>query len=212
MIITGGMLISVEGIDGSGKSTLVRHLVMQLQTHGYLVVATKEPGGSLLGKRLRDIVQQQPVALMARAEYLLFAADRAQHMEEVVKPAMHAGAIVISDRMADSSLAYQGYGRGEDLEMINMINAWAMQGRKPDLTFYMKINPQEAINRLKKRTMLTAFEKEHTGFVQRLIKGFDAIFRDRTNVITLDATLPPKELSDIATNAVMQWIEERKHV
>ena len=210
MTITSGMLISIEGIDGSGKSTLVRHLAKQLQIYGCSVVTTKEPGGSSLGKLLREILQHQPVALMSRAEYLLFAADRAQHMDEVIKPALKSGAVVISDRMADSSLAYQGYGRGEDLAMINTINVWAMQESKPDLTFYMKIEPEEAIKRLKKRTTLTAFEKEQTGFVKRLIKGFDEIFRDRDNVITLDGTLPPKEIAENATQAVMQWATARE--
>jgi len=203
------MLISIEGIDGSGKSTLVRHLAKQLSTYGCSVVTTKEPGGSSLGKLLREILQHQPVALMSRAEYLLFAADRAQHMDEVVKPALKVGSIVISDRMADSSLAYQGYGRGEDLEMINIINTWAMQEHKPDLTFYMKIDPEEAIERLKKRTKLTAFEKEQTGFVRRLIKGFEKIFSDRNNVITLDGTLSPKELAEIATQELLRWVAAR---
>lgn len=206
MIITSGMLISVEGIDGSGKSTLVHHLAQQLQTCGCPVVATKEPGGSSLGKLLRNILQHRPVALMSRAEYLLFAADRAQHMDEVIKPALKAGSIVISDRMADSSLAYQGYGRGEDLTMITTINTWAMQEYKPDLTFYMKIEPQEAIKRLRTRRVLTVFEKEQTGFVERLITGFNEIFRNRDNVITLDGTLPPLEIADIATRAVIQWM------
>jgi dTMP kinase len=131
-------------------------------------------------------------------------------MDEIVQPALKAGAVVISDRMADSSLAYQGYGRGEDLTMINTINVWAMQECKPDLTFYMKIEPEEAIARLKKRTTLTAFEKEQTGFVRRLIKGFDEIFRDRDNVIMLDGTLSPKQVADIATKAVMKWMETKK--
>ena len=210
MTIVSGMLISIEGIDGSGKSTLVRHLAKQLQKYGCSVVTTKEPGGSSLGKLLREILQHQPVALMSRAEYLLFAADRAQHMDEVIKPALKAGAVVISDRMADSSLAYQGYGRGEDLAMINTINAWAMQESNPDPTFYMKIEQEEAIARLKKRTKLTAFEKEQTGFVKRLITGFDEIFRDRDNVIILDGTLPLKKIADIATSAVMRWTTARE--
>ena len=207
--ITSGMLISIEGIDGSGKSTLARHLNQQLQQSGCTVLTTKEPGGSSLGKLLREILQHQPVALMSKAEYLLFAADRAQHIEEVVKPALKSGSIVISDRMADSSLAYQGYGRGEDLAMIDLINAWVMQQSKPDLTFYMKVSPEEAIRRLKDRTTLTAFEKEQTGFVRRLITGFDEIFRYRNNVITIDGTLSCEQVVQIATKEVLQWIEKQ---
>ncbi len=93
--------------------------------------------------------------------------------------------------------------------MIDKINVWAMQQSKPDLTFYMKIEPDEAVIRLKKRQTLTAFEKEQTGFVQRLIIGFDEIFRDRDNVIIIDGILPPKQVVEIATKAVLQWIEKK---
>ncbi len=208
MAIMSGMLISVEGIDGSGKSTLVRRLAKNLEAQGCSGVATKGPGGSTWGRRLREITQHQSVA--SRAEYLLFAADRAQHMQEIIKPALKSGAIVISDRMADSSLAYQGYGRGEDLAMINTINTWAMQERKPNLTLYIKIEPEEGIKRLQNRTRLTVFEKEQIGFMQRVLAGFEEIFRNRDNVITLDGTLPPKELAESATQAVMQWASARE--
>src|ERR1700730_16197149 len=128
-----GMLIVIEGIDGAGKSTLAKSLADILTTQGNTVLLTKEPGGSQLGKQLRTILQNQPIPITPIAEYLLFAADRAQHIEQVVKPALERGAIVISDRMGDSSLAYQGYGRGIDKNNIRTVNQWAMQGLTPDL-------------------------------------------------------------------------------
>src|SRR3972149_5899470 len=124
------MLITLEGIDGSGKSTLAKKMADTLHN----VVLTKEPGGSALGKKLREILQMQPVPITPIAEFLLFAADRAQHFDEVVIPALEQNKIVISDRMADSSLVYQGYGRGINMENIKLVNKWVMQDITPDIT------------------------------------------------------------------------------
>src|SRR3990172_1551765 len=122
-----GLLITLEGIDGSGKSTLANAIVTALTTLGKHVVLTKEPGGTALRTELRAILQTQKNPVCDKAEFLLFAADRSQHFKELIVPALEQGQIVISDRMADSSLAYQGFGRGLDKEMISSINRWAMQ-------------------------------------------------------------------------------------
>src|SRR5690348_7272425 len=113
-----GMLITIEGIDGAGKSSLIQHLIPLLTPLVPAIKATKEPGGSQLGVELRRLLQYPTTPIAPRAEYLLFAADRAQHFHDVVIPALKEGALVISDRMSDSSLAYQGYGRGHDLTII----------------------------------------------------------------------------------------------
>lgn len=171
-----GKLITFEGIDGSGKSTLSKAVYEKLLNQGFSVLLTKEPGATEFGKTLRKMLQESEVKIDPKAEFLLFAADRAQHIEQVVLPALKAGKIVISDRMADSSLAYQGYGRNLDKEIINKVNSWAMQGLKPDLTIYIKIDYETAIGRIKKRDeKLTNFEKEKTEFFQRVIQGFDEI-------------------------------------
>jgi dTMP kinase len=200
-----GMLIVVEGIDGAGKSTLAHHLATKLESDGHQILLTKEPGGCMLGKQLRTILQTQPIPITPIAEYLLFAADRAQHIEEVIKPALARGTIIISDRMADSSLAYQGYGRGIDRDYIRTINAWAMQNIEPDIVFYLKINPQQAAKRLAQRPSITVFEKEHQSFVERLITGFETIFQHRRNVITIDGTLSPDAITTIAYKEINAW-------
>jgi dTMP kinase len=202
------MLIVIEGIDGAGKSTLAQGLAYKLTQEGYEVVLTKEPGGSLLGKQLREILQTQIIPITPVAEYLLFAADRAQHIKDVVQPALMRGAIVISDRMADSSLAYQGYGRGIDKENIRLVNEWAMQKMEPDIVFYLKMSAQDATQRIKKRTMLTTFEKENSAFVEQLIIGFDTIFADRSNVITIDGMLSPENVTSLAYKAVNLWQQQ----
>ena len=200
-----GRLIVIEGIDGAGKSTLAQSLVKKLTPNTHEVVLTKEPGGSQLGKKLRTLLQTKPVEINPIAEYLLFAADRAQHCAEIITPALARGATVISDRMNDSSVVYQGYGRGIDRQHIHEINTWAMQGITPDIILYLKIDTKTAIARMKKRGTLTAFEKEYVTYIGQLIHGFNNIYANRTNVITLNAALPPDILSAEAHIQVEAW-------
>ena len=201
-----GMLISIEGIDGSGKSTLAHDLTDALTKKGASVILTKEPGGSLLGKKLRDILQTQEQPITGMAEFLLFAADRAQHFHEVILPQLCKGTIIISDRMADSSLVYQGYGRGLDLEMIIKINTWVMRNIVPDLTLYVKVDLACAISRIKQRKTQTAFEKEQDSFIKQLMYGFDTVFKNRDNVITLDGTQERITVTNTALQAIEQWL------
>ena len=172
-----GILIAIEGIDGSGKTTLAHDLTTSLSEQHFSVVLTKEPGGSQVGKVLREILQAQQMPLTPKAEYLLFAADRAQHFEEVIIPALQNNSMVISDRLADSSVVYQGYGRGLDINMIKTVNHWAMNAIEPDLVFYLRISPEKARERLHKRKeTLTAFEQEQAtfgGVSQLLPRQFD---------------------------------------
>ncbi len=204
------MLICIEGIDGSGKSTLAQRLAQLLQKSGKTVLLTKEPGGSALGKQLRTILQTQPMPINPVSEFLLFAADRAQHVQEVIKPALAQGTIVITDRMGDSSLVYQGYGRGIDKQMIKQVNAWALQGITPDLTLYVKIDGTTAAQRVQNRGALSAFEKEQKEFVDRLITGFNELYQDRTDVITLDGTQTPDNVILTAGKALSQWMNQHR--
>lgn len=175
-----GILITLEGIDGSGKSSAAHALYTHLKVQ-YPALLTREPGGTHLGKLLRTLLQERTFDLDPKAEYLLFAADRAQHMQEIVLPALALGQIVISDRMADSSYAYQGYGRGVTPSMIHQINRWAMQEREPDLTIYVMISYDEARKRLGVRNeRTTVFEKEQNAFFERVANGFEAAFALRS--------------------------------
>ena len=200
------MLICIEGIDGSGKSTLAKQLAASLTKEGRQVVLTKEPGGSQLGRQLRPILQTQPMPINPISEFLLFAADRAQHVVEVIKPALAAGKIVITDRMGDSSVVYQGYGRGIDIKAIKQVNAWALQGIKPDVTLYVSIDSATAAMRIQQRTALTAFEKEQVDFVERLIAGFTELYHARTDVITIDGMQSPEKVTLSARKALTQWL------
>ena len=132
-----GLLCVLEGIDGSGKSSLLQSISAQLK-ESCPIITTKEPGGTNLGRHLRAIIQDQPTPLIASAEFLLFAADRAQHFSELIIPHLERNFIVLADRMADSSLVYQGHGKNLDISTLKMINQWAMQNIQPDIVFYVK--------------------------------------------------------------------------
>lgn len=206
-----GILVAIEGIDGSGKSTLAKNLSSMLSQTNHSVVTTKEPGGCDLGISLREILQTQTVPITPHAEFLMFAADRAQHITDIIKPALEQGSIVISDRMTDSSLVYQGYGRGLDIDMIQHINDWVMQGIKADITLYVSIDPETAFARIMKRKNLTAFEKQGSSFAHRLVNGFETIYKNRADVVTLSATDTPEHLTNLAYQSVEQWLKQKQN-
>ena len=200
-----GLLISLEGIDGSGKSSLATSLEKALTKNNLDVILTKEPGDTPLGKDLRKILHEEKEKTCDKAEYLLFAADRAQHFETLVIPALNDGKIVLSDRLADSSVAYQGYGRGLDINMIKSINQWAMASVEPDIVFYIKIDIETALPRIVKRgETLTSFETEKKLFWEKVSSGYDEMFKNRKNVVTLDGTKSIDELTKQATKYVLE--------
>jgi dTMP kinase len=206
-----GILIAIEGIDGSGKSTLARAITSLLSTQQLPIVLTKEPGGTELGASVRAMLQEKPVPISARTEFLLFAADRAQHMEQFVRPHLEKKYIVISDRMGDSSLVYQGYGRGLDKTMIKTINAWAMNNIQPDLIMYVKVDLGIALSRIIARNdKLTSFEQEKKEFFQRLIDGFDQIYATRTDVIHIDGNQSAQQCAHDAYTKIVDWVNKSK--
>jgi len=146
-----GKFITFEGIDGSGKSTQLRMLSGDLRGRGVDVITTHEPGGTPLGRRLREAFLETEETVAPMAELLLFAADRAQHVEFLIKPALTEGRIVISDRYADATFAYQGAGRGFPEETVNEIIRLATGGLKPDLTLFFDITVENAIKRMNER-------------------------------------------------------------
>jgi dTMP kinase len=207
-----GLLITFEGIDGSGKTSAAHALYAYLKDKRPTVL-TREPGGSEYGKTLRTLLQGRTFALDPKAEFLLFASDRAQHMQEVVLPALEQGNIVISDRMGDSSYAYQGYGRGVHPAMIHEVNSWAMQGREPDLTLYVMISFAEAKRRLGVRNeRATVFEQEQEAFFERVVQGFEAAFAQRSPehlVMRFDGHQTQEKLHVEIIRQVKEYIRQR---
>lgn len=202
------LLISIEGIDGCGKSTLARNLDEELTKKKYNLLLTKEPGGTELGETLRNILHARKAPIADKAEYLLFAAARAQHFNKVVIPALEENKIVISDRMADSSLVYQGYGRGLDKIFIKTVNEWCMYNIKPNIVIYIKLDVQTAFERIyKRKETLSAIEQEQKDFWERIINGFEDIFRNQPHVVTIDGTLSPEDMLNNTLKQIMPKLQ-----
>ena len=181
-----GRFITFEGIDGVGKSTQARMLVQSLTERGYDVLFTREPGGTVISEKIRELLLDCANHGMNQVtEVLLYAAARAQLVGELIKPALKEGKIVICDRYVDSSIAYQGYGRGLT-EIVKLVNMPAVQGVMPDLTFVMSLNPEDAQRRLKKREK-DRMEEEDEAFFERVKQGFDEIAMYEKRMVKIDA-------------------------
>jgi dTMP kinase len=147
--VNKGRLISFEGLDGAGKTTQIKLLEGWLDSQRIPYTSTREPGGTPLGKEIRQLLLERPeLAITPLAEALLFQADRAQHCEKIILPALEAGKLVITDRYIDASIAYQGYGRGVDKNFIKSLSTHATQGREPDLTILLDLNPRQVPARI----------------------------------------------------------------
>jgi dTMP kinase len=168
-----GLFITFEGGDGTGKSTQVRLLTQWLVEQGRRVVTTREPGGTEVGTALRDIVLHHRGEIDPRAEALLYAADRAQHIGTLVRPALECGDVVVQDRYIDSSVAYQGAGRVLDGSEINRISLWATGDLIPDLTVLLDLPGDVARARLaKEQKTFDRLENEHDDFHERVRSAF----------------------------------------
>ncbi len=186
-----GKFITFEGIDGSGKSTQLAMLAAKLRDAGYDVVTTREPGGTPLGVALRAAFLETDGPVAPMAELLSFAADRAQHVEHLIKPEVAAGKIVISDRYADATFAYQGAGRGFTKEQVNSVITLATGGLTPDLTLFFDITPDEAIRRMSDRTDATRnrMDDETAEFYTRVRQAYLGIAeREPERFIVLEAS------------------------
>jgi dTMP kinase len=168
-----GLFITVEGIDGSGKSTQIDLMKDYIQGKGFDVVLTREPGGTKISEKIRAIILDLENSEMgAITEMLLYAAARAQLVSEIIKPAIENGKIVICDRFIDSSYVYQGFGRGIDLDIIKNVNDEAMGGIVPNITFFFDVNPEIALKRRISATGMDRIEKEKMEFHFRVYSGY----------------------------------------
>lgn len=191
-----GRFITLEGGDGAGKTTQAELLEEWLRARGLEVVRTREPGGTSLGRQLRELLLHGNEPIDPRAEALLYAADRAQHVAQVVRPALERGAIVVQDRYIDSSLAYQGAGRVLEVDDVRRLSSWASGGLQPDLTVLLDVSPELAVERRANAGgVADRLEREANDFHTAVRLGFLSLAAaEPGRFLTLNAALPVAEL------------------
>lgn len=199
-----GTFITLEGGEGAGKSTLIQSLQKKLEEAGHEVIVTREPGGSSLGKEIRSWLLEKGRDLDRWTELLLFLADRSQHLKEVIRPALDAGKVVICDRFNDSTIAYQGFGRGLDIPKVQELCELVVGQTVPDLTLYLDIPPEIGLQRAhRERGEQDRLESEELAFHIALRKGFHWLAEQEPHRIqTLDAAKTKEQVFDEAWNYV----------
>jgi dTMP kinase len=203
------MFITFEGGEGSGKTTLMQKLEMALQEKGYEVVATRAPGGTSLGKHVRELVLSPDlgVSIGRRAELMLYLADRAQLLEEVISPALENGKVVLCDRFNDSSAAYQGVARGIGLDEVQDLCDRVCQGVSPDITFFLDIDPVIGFSRITEKH--DRLEQEKMNFHQQVRQAFHTISQNEPErFYVIDATLSPDEVFAAALKVIEKKLHE----
>lgn len=210
-----GLFITLEGVEGSGKTTQAAILAGALRAEGLAALLTHEPGGTRAGEAIRAIFLDPAVSLQVPAELLLVLADRAQHVHEILKPALERGEIVISDRYSDSTTAYQGYGRGFDLKLLVELNRLASAGMVPDLTIVLDCAVETGLARTVARSRDNRrrpdrFEGETTEFHRRVRAGFLELARaEPQRFVVIDSTRAPDpvmvEVKRAALELISKW-------
>jgi dTMP kinase len=187
-----GIFITIEGPDGSGKTTIINMLAENLQKEGFEVMATREPGGIEIAEQIRQVIlDRDNTAMDPRTEALLYAAARRQHLAEKVKPALDNGKIILCDRFVDSSLAYQGYARGLGIDEVYSINQFAIENMMPELTLYFDLAPELGLERINKNKgrEVNRLDLENLEFHQKVREGYMILaerFADR--IVKIDAS------------------------
>ena len=201
-----GLFITLEGGEGSGKSTQAKYLRRRFWRRDIPVMLVREPGGTPLGNRLRRLLKFSPIPLTQEAELLLFNASRVQLVADVIRPALEKGEVILCDRFYDSSLAYQGYGRGISLDTVQAVNRVATGGLMPDLTIFLDLPPEEGLRRrsaTRDRFEQGFDQKDVMDFHQRVHQGYLELARQEPKRwLRLDARLSPRKVSSLVWERV----------
>lgn len=197
------MFVTFEGPEGAGKSTAIRGLASALEANGHQVFVTREPGAGSFGTKIRALLLEEG-DVVPEAELLLFLADRANHVETMIRPALAEGKIVLCDRHADSSVVYQGYARGVDIDFLKRGNAFATKGLKPDLTLLFDLDPSVGLSRISEGRDNNRLDREPLAFHQKVRDGFlDLASQEPARWVTLDATKAPDALCADALSEIL---------
>jgi len=204
-----GFFISLEGTEGCGKSTLMGHLTDRLQSDGHNIVQLREPGGTESGEDIRKILKHGPDNLTPEAELLLMNASRAQLVREVIRPALSEGKVILCDRFYDSTTAYQGYGRGLNLNLVQSVIDLAVGDTIPDVTFLLEIPLDISEERQSNRSGTDRFESSDRAFFERVTAGYKTIAKEHPGRIsTIDATQPIELVTDLCLEIITQRMQK----
>lgn len=201
------MFITFEGSEGSGKTTQIKLLAEYLEAQGKSVIVTRQPGGTEIGTQIRQVLHDvNNKAMTSTAEILLYSADRAQHVEELINPALAEGTIVLCDRYTDSTFAYQGYGRGLDLDDLKMITQFATGGLKPDLSFFLYVDVEEGLRRRQVGNLeMNRMDLQKKAFYERVEQGYRALIAgDPDRWVEIDASVSIEAVQQLLRQAYNQ--------
>lgn len=204
-----GIFITFEGNDGCGKTTQINLVSDYLNSLGYDVMVSREPGGTAISEKIRNIILDPDNKGMDPAcEALLYAASRAQHVNEVIIPALSAGKVVISDRFVESSIVYQGIGRGLGVDEVKTINDFAIKGCRPDLTFLITLAPVIGIRRKMESGKPDRLEMENLEFHQKVFDGYEKLKKINNRIISIDGTKDIDEIQKIIREKIEKFLKE----
>ena len=209
-----GIFITIEGPEGAGKTTIIEMLLEKLESEGYPIMKTREPGGIEISEQIRSVIlNKNNTAMDGRTEALLYAAARRQHLVEKVLPAIEQGFIVLCDRFIDSSLAYQGFARGIGMDEVYSINRFAIDNRMPDATLYFDIDPEIGMKRINdhKGREVNRLDLENLEFHRKVREGYQLLSRKYSNrIIEIDASQPLQKVYEIAESKIRSIIQDLK--
>lgn len=210
-----GLFITFEGGEGAGKSTLMKRLAEKLRIDGHDVLHTREPGGCSLSNRIRDLLNHKESFISSKTELLLFLAARAQHVEEVIAPALKAGKLVLCDRFNDSTMAYQGVARNIDLQLVKNLCNFVSLNLEPNLTLFLDIDPTEGLRRIQNRqddhAPLENLDNESLDFHTNVRKAYQAIIQENPERMRrIDASHAPDEVYRLAYQEISSYVADTR--
>lgn len=218
--LSQGVFVTFEGMEGCGKSTQVKRLARRLRGLGVPVIVTLEPGGTRIGKSIRRVLlDARNKALTPLAELMLYAADRAQHVEEIIEPALRAGNWVVCDRFADATVVYQGMARGQDMTLVKRLNETVTRRIRPHITFLLDCPVELGLQRARKRNLKDPhkgqdrFEKENISFHRKVRNAYLEVARkERNRFVVIDGMLPRKEVEREIFKKLQPYLEHAGRV